>query len=29
MARILYIEDETDIGRWVKQRLTAKRHDVT
>ncbi|SFD68888.1 DNA-binding response regulator, OmpR family, contains REC and winged-helix (wHTH) domain [Lentibacillus persicus] len=29
MARILYIEDETDIGRWVAQRLTAKRHDVT
>ncbi|QKY70738.1 response regulator transcription factor [Lentibacillus sp. CBA3610] len=28
MARILYIEDETDIGEWVKQRLTEKDHDV-
>lgn len=27
MARILYIEDETDIGEWVKQRL-AEKYDV-
>lgn len=29
MARILYIEDETDIGEWVKQRLMEQDHDVT
>ncbi|GGK05648.1 DNA-binding response regulator [Lentibacillus kapialis] len=29
MARILYIEDETDIGEWVTQRLMEQDHDVT
>ncbi|WP_277679818.1 response regulator transcription factor [Gracilibacillus dipsosauri] len=29
MARVLYIEDEKEIGSWVTEALTEKGHDVT
>lgn len=29
MAKILYIEDEKEIGQWVTEDLTGRGHDVT
>ncbi|MCP8967605.1 response regulator transcription factor [Ectobacillus ponti] len=29
MSRILYVEDEAEIGRWLQQELTERGHDVT